>query len=383
MFDISLALNLTAHTFSFKKDSLRFPTPRRIFSVFFALPFFLVLIIINRIFMLLDWVIFPGFRKIEVKKSCFIIGVARSATTYLYNILAKDKEHFTCFKLWEILFAPSIIQKYFLSGLLKSDRFIGNPLYKLSLLLDKLFLGKIARLHEISFSNPEEDEMLLIYAFSSMYLSYFYPDVPALNQHLFFDESIPPKKRKQIMLFYKRCVQRHIYVYDRKEEKIFLSKNPAFVSKTATIAETFPEANLLYMLRSPFKTIPSTISLNANVYALFSGKKKETPLAAKTTEAIIKWYKMANDSLLKNWRHRNMVVPFKKITGQPEATIKTIYQFLKIIPGQKIGQLLKAEEENSRNYKSEHQYDNKSGLPDETILSHLDLVINGKYGNEI
>lgn len=333
--------------------------------------------------MLLDWIIFPGFRKIQLNKTGFIIGVARSATTYLYNILAKDKENFTCFKLWEILFAPSIIQKYILSGLLKLDRIVGRPLYRFSLLLDKLLLGKIAKLHEISLSNPEEDEMLLIYAFSSMYLSYFFPDVMALDQHLFFDENIAPAKRKKIMLFYKRCVQRHVYFFDRKEEKVFISKNPAYISKTVTIAETFPEANLIYMLRSPFKTIPSTISLNSNVYSLFSGKKNETPLATKTTEAIIRWYKMADDSIEKHWQNRNMKVPFKRITGQPEKTIKEIYEFLKVIPGPAINQLLKTEQGNSRNYKSEHKYNNKPGIPEEDISLSLAFIINGKYRDEI
>src|SRR5215203_4788638 len=111
MFDFQLASNLTTRVFSLKKGSLRFPTPRRIFSAVFILPFFLVLIIVNRTFMALDWIIFPGFRNKQLGNTCFIIGVPRSATTYLLNILAKDTKHFTSFKLWEILFAPSIIQK--------------------------------------------------------------------------------------------------------------------------------------------------------------------------------------------------------------------------------------------------------------------------------
>jgi hypothetical protein len=100
MFDFVLALKLTAQTFSLKKDSLRYPGGKRILSAFFILPSFFVLIIINRIFMLADWLLFPGFRKMKLKKAGFIIGVPRSATTYLFNILAQDTKHFTCFKLW-------------------------------------------------------------------------------------------------------------------------------------------------------------------------------------------------------------------------------------------------------------------------------------------
>jgi omega-hydroxy-beta-dihydromenaquinone-9 sulfotransferase len=383
MFDVFLAVHLTAHTFSMKKGSLRFPTARRVFSALFILPFFFVLILINKIFMLLDWVLFPGFMKMKLRKSSFIIGVPRSATTYLFNILAKDGEHFTCFKFWELLFAPSVIQKYILSGILRLDRWVGRPLYRLSLLMDRIFLRKIALLHETSLSRPEEDEMLFVYAFASMYLAFFFPDVPALNPHLFFDEDLSPVKRRKLMLFYKRCVQRHVYVFDRKEEKRFLSKNPSFISKTVTLAETFPEATLVYMLRSPYQTIPSTISLNLNVYSIFSGQKNENPLSDKTTEAIIRWYTMADDSIAKHWGHRNIVIPFKRITRHPEKTIKTIYEFLELMPGEAMNLVLQAEQENSNNYKSGHLYNSEPGRFEEEISLRLDFIFNGKYSNEI
>jgi len=333
--------------------------------------------------MLLDWIFFPGFTKMKLKKTSFIIGVSRSATTYLFNIMASDRQHFTCFKLWEILFAPSVIQKYILSGVIKIDRLTGRLLYRFSVLLDKVLLGKIAKLHEISLSKPEEDEMLLIHAFASMYLAFFFPDVRALDPHLFFDEALSPVKRKKIMLFYKRCVQRHVYVFDRKGEKIFLSKNPCFISKTVSIAETFPEAKLIYMLRSPFKTIPSTISLNSNVYSVFSGNRNENALAGQTTEAIIRWYEMANEAIEKYWQNRNITVPFTKITRQPEMTVKQIYGFLNLIPGKEMHMLLKAEQDNCINYKSTHQYSNKTAAVQEKISLRLAFIFNGKYGNEI
>jgi hypothetical protein len=382
MFDVFLAMNLTTHAFSLKKTSLRFPTINRIFSVLFILPFFFLLIFVNRIFMLLDRVFFPGFRKMQLNNTGFIIGVPRSATTYLFNLMSNDNKQFTCFKLWEILFAPSVIQKYLLSAVIKIDRFIGRPLYRLSLFFDKLFLGKIAKLHEISFSKPEEDEMLMLYTFSSIYLSFFFPEVPALNSHLFFDEEVSAEKRKKLMLFYRSCIQRHVYFFDRREQKIFLSKNPSFVSKLNSIAETFPEAKLIYMLRSPLKTIPSTISLNLNVYSIFSGRRTENPLAELTTEAIIRWYKMADNSIRSRWLNRSVIVPFKKITGQPEETIKEIYTFLDKTPGSIMTRLLISEQENSRNYRSAHKYKIFPGIPAEISLN-LDFIFNGKYRDEL
>lgn len=382
MFDVRLALNLTSHVFSNKRGSLRFPTPRRIVSGLVILPLFFVLILVNRVFMLLDWLVFPGFRKMQLDKTCFIIGVPRSATTYLLHLLAKDKEQFTCFALWEILLAPSVIQKYFWLAIVGIDRRIGRPLFRLSLQIDKILLGKIATIHATSLSQPEEDEMLLIYTFGSMYLAFFFPEVKSMDPHLFFDEGLSEAKRKKLMLFYKRCVQRHAFVFNRAGDKYFLSKNPCFISKTASIATTFPRAKLLYMLRSPYKTIPSTISLNANVYSLFSGARKDNPLACKTTEVVIRWYEMANASIEKNWNRRSMTVPFKKITGQPEATVKSICQFLQLQPSCELQAILKKEQDKCGEYKSVHRYQQEESLQN-TIGNRLDFVVNGMYQYEI
>lgn len=381
MFDLTLALNLTLHTFSFKKGSLRFPTTRRLVNVLMTLPFFFVLILTNRVFMFLDRFIFPGFRKMNTSNVVFITGVPRSATTYLYKLLAEDKLNFTCFRLWEILFAPSIIQKHILSWILKIDRVIGRPLYHASHLFDRIFLARIARIHEISLANPEEDEMLLIYAFASVYLTFFFPDVPALEPHLFFDEDISAAKRNRIMLFYKKCIQRHVYFYDRDENKYFLSKNPSFISKTTSLAETFENARLIYMLRSPLKTIPSTISLNKNIYSLFSGTLHSNPLSAKTRETIIQWYKMADKSIATRWQHRSITVPFRKVTTDPATTLSDIYTFLKRTPGGSLTQRVNMERQSRAKNVVTHAYESVVG--DDILKLKLDFIFQGPFRDDI
>src|SRR4051812_26953264 len=99
MFDFRLAFQLSFRVFSADKKSLRFPNFRRITSSLIIFPFFVLLLISNRFFMMLDWIFFPGFRKMKLERSVFIVGVPRSATTYLLGIMAADEEHFTGFKL--------------------------------------------------------------------------------------------------------------------------------------------------------------------------------------------------------------------------------------------------------------------------------------------
>jgi omega-hydroxy-beta-dihydromenaquinone-9 sulfotransferase len=381
MFDFPLAFNLMLHAFSFKKGSLRYPTPKRLFNVLITLPLFFLLVLMNRILMAMDHILFPSFKKLAINKAVFITGVPRSATTYQLSLLAKDRDHFTCFKLWEIFFAPSIIQKYFFGWILKIDRLVGRPLYRMSTWYDKIALGKIARLHDTGLSSPEEDEMLLIHAFASVFLIFCFPEVPEAERYIFFDEMVPAAKRKKIMHFYKKCVQRHVYYHSRDEKKIFLSKNPSFISKTTSLAETFPQAKLIYMLRSPLRTIPSTINLNNNLYSFFSGEINANPLEDKTKEIVVQWYKMADHSIAAHWQNRNLTMPFGKITKKPAEALSEIYTFLKLTPGKEMLQLMKIEEQKSLRHATTHQY-NGAGR-DENLMHQLEFIFQGPYRDEL
>jgi hypothetical protein len=371
MFYWSLFFRLLLHTFSFSRDSLRFVTPRRIVVGVFVLPLFLLQILLNRVFMALDWIFFPHFTNEKILSPTFIIGVPRSATTYLLETMARDNRKFTCFKLWEILFAPSILQKYFWKGIIAVDRKIGRPLLRLSKVYDRIVLGKITKIHKTGMTNAEEDEMLLLYCFSSMYLTFFFPDVSATDELIFFDSDFPEAKRVRVMKFYKRCIQRHMFVFGDDGKKRFLSKNPCFISKMKSVAEAFPDAQLLYMIRTPERTIPSTISMNSNIYSILCNGKQVHIMHERTRDSVIRWYVDADQALSSHWENRNYVVHFRNITKQPESTLNEIYSFLHLAPDGEMRALMKSEQEKVANYTTEHSYNTSTGVNTEIIRKEL------------
>ena len=85
--------------------------------------------ITNRLGFFLDGILFPGFRKTEVKAPLFIVGYPRSGTTFLHRLLGKDEEHVSHMKTWELFLAPSIIQKKILKFLGDMDERLGSPMY--------------------------------------------------------------------------------------------------------------------------------------------------------------------------------------------------------------------------------------------------------------
>lgn len=376
MFDFRMLTHLGARAFSLNRNSLRYPTPRRVINVLITLPLFLMLIVINRFFMMVDHLLFPGFNNMTLNRCVFITGVPRSATTYAYHLLAGDTVNFTCFRMWELLFAPSITQKYLLAGVLAIDRRIGRPLYRLSLMWDRAFLTPIARLHDTGLSKPEEDEILLLHAFASVYLIFFFPGVPAIEPYLFFDDAVPVAKRNKIMLYYKRCVQRHVYFHDRDENKYFLSKNPSFVSKTSSLAKTFQNARLIYMLRSPEKTIPSTINLNRNIYAIFSGTGESEVLSSHTRDIVVQWYKMADRSIRDHWKDTSITIPFQKITRAPEDTLSALYTFLQLNLEAGIQRTKQADGKQI----SQQTY---ARYNDAEMIRQLDFIFQGPFNKEL
>ena len=222
---VKLFFQLLFGVFSFNPKNMRWFNLRRLAVVLFMLPLFIFLLIVNNAFLILDYVFFPHFLWQKTKKPVFIISAPRSATTYLFHSLA-SKEQFTCFKLWEIIFAPSICQKFLLIGVLKFDSIIGKPLRKTVLFFENLFIGKLKKIHLIGLNLPEEDEAVLLWSLSSFYLNFFYPDSHFFDDMALFDTKLPARQKRRIMRSYSRYIKRHNFVFNRRGDKQYLSKNP-------------------------------------------------------------------------------------------------------------------------------------------------------------
>lgn len=340
-----------------------------------VLPAYLITLIINRIFLLLDEVLFPGYRKLEITKAAFIIGIPRSATTHLFNVLYQDQQNFHGFKLWELVFAPSICQKYFFLSVRGIDRKIGCPVYRLALLFDKVFFGKFVNIHDIGITKPEEDEVLFLYNFSSLFFFYFWPGLKILDNLFYHDLRLPDAVKKRNINFYYRCIQRHNFVFDRHNSKYFLSKNPTFIPRMESIAEKFSNARIIYPLRTPYSTIPSTISLNARILSNFCKLPEKYPFVSETRDFVLEWYVIAERTLNETIKERFIKVNYDQITNDPEGLLCDLYDFLD----------LKIKKENASSgrkqndrpeYRSLHIYPEDLGIDSDLISERLKNIIS-------
>ena len=368
-----LALQLIFGIFSFDSKNMRWFNLKRIVISFLILPIFLLILFVNRLFLALDYIFFPGFKKLQIKNPVFIVAAPRSGTTFLYHSLCNNKEAFTFFKLWEIVFAPSIIQKYFYLFIFYLDRLIGSPIKKIILFIEQLLIGRISKIHLIGLDLPEEDEAILLWNLSTIYLNFFYSDSHFFDNLFEFDEMKDSKKKKQILNFYKKCILRHNFVFNRNSDKQFLSKNPALMSKVESLKVIFPDAKILNINRCISKTIPSTLELNHNLYALFTSRLTPIQVDERTILYLVKWYKMANDNLEKYFKDSYLKIDFKKMTSNSTEELKIIYQFLKLTAGKGIVELV---QEVKTEHKSSNKYEVLSDERTSLILTEIPFMAN-------
>lgn len=216
----------------------------------------LIFFLVNRFFLFIDYIFFPGFLNVEVKRPVFIIGHPRSGTSFVHHLFAQS-EKIAAFKTWHILF-PAL-----------TARFVFKPLIKYFIKKNTI-LFKEESGHQVAFDEPEEEELLFGYNLDTQFF--------LVGTLLGFDEDdytefrfhdLQPKKRriKSAMLI-KRIFQRHIYFTGK--EQIFAQTHFS-THRIMTLLEVFPDAKFIYVHRSPTDTLPSLFSLNYNFLNILYG----------------------------------------------------------------------------------------------------------------
>ena len=345
-----------------------------------SFPLFIVIELANRIGLLLDDLLFAGYRKIQVSKPVFIVGVPRSGTTFFQRLLAKDKGRFSSMKLWEVLFAPSVTQKKIFLALGWIDGIIEHPLKKMILAIEKRRFANLEKLHKLSLFESEEDDPILLHIFSSPFLCFMFPFTDDFKDMIEFDTEVPADRKKRIMAFYMRCVQNHLYVFG--PEKIFLSKNPAFTPKIRSLYETFPDAKIICPVRSPLSAAPSAISMLSFFYNSFNSSLEPYPLSDNTLSMIEKWYQYPPVAFEGIDRANHITVLYDDLVGDPGKLVHKVYERFDFDLSEEYGLILLQESEKAKNYKSRHGYTlEQFGLTHQKVVEQYEEVFD-RYGFE-
>jgi len=350
------------------------PTLKRVCVLSVFIPVLLILQVCHWVGFLLDEVFFRAYRAVSIRSPVFILGIPRSGTTFLHRVLSRDTHNFTTMQLWEMLLAPSITGRKVLMALGAVDRCLGGFGRRLLAALEARAFAGVRKIHRISFFEPEEDDLVLLPIFASIFLLFPFPFPEALWHLARFDEATPPSDRRRIMSFYRRCIQRHLYVHG--PGKCFLSKNPAMTAKIDAIDAYFPDAKVVCNVREPFSAIPSLLSFLSFTWSRFDNDPRGCAFRDMVLDLAGHWYRHPWERLPGWPDSRRAIVYYDVLTGDPCATVSDLYaQFaLEMTPG--FARCLEEEREKSRRYKSEHTYSlDQYGLTSEDIVRQFGDVV--------
>ncbi|MBD3304893.1 hypothetical protein GF339_00890 [candidate division KSB3 bacterium] len=347
-------------------------TAKRLLFLLLFPPLYMLLELVNWICLGLDDICFSSYRHLDVQDPVFIVGFPRSGSTFLHRLLAKDAAQFTSMKLWEILFAPSILQKKFWLMVGAWDRKLGNPLSTFVLAFEKWQFKEVRKIHKIGLFEMEEDEIILLHIFSSAFLNFMFP-FDDLRPLVNFDTQCSARQRRQIMTFYKRCIQRHLYVFGK--QKHFLSKNPAFSSKIQSLGETFPTAKVICIVRNPLEAIPSAINWIAYGFNTFNRFDNQCAQAQRLLDWIAHWYPYPLEQLEPWPNHRKMIVNYTHLIHEPATLVSDLYDCLGFDLSDRFRTMLADEATRARHYTSQHRYSlSQFGMSAEQIVTDFQEI---------
>lgn len=268
----------------------------------------------------LDDILFPAYKKHPVEKPLFIISNYRSGSTFLHRMLSEDK-NFTSMRTWDMYITPSITQRKLVKGIDAIDKLIGSPLRRLVVAIDKAGLQKVD-IHPISFLEPEEDENILMQNWTSMMVLYLFPFWDEMSPYPYFDRDLAPRERQKVMAFYKSMLQRHLYATGVPH---FVSKNPSFSAKIATLKEFFPDARIIYLVRNPLDMLPSTVSWLNYAWNVFSEPAEKYIYTKEICELSQHWYRYPLQYLDENPSANHLILPYDELVNKPIEVVQKFY----------------------------------------------------------
>jgi len=306
----------------------------------------------SRISWILDYLLFPKFRKQEIDRPIFIIGNPRSGTTLLHRLMAQDVANFSHFRTWELAFAPSILQRRYYQTVAAIDRAIGAPVEKILDSVEKRTLGSF-KLHPIGLKQAEEDDLILLYVWHSAFVMAAFPFPDEIWPEILQFDSIP-RLRKRVMRFYRGAIQRHLFI--RGRDKHYLSKNPVFSSRVGGLYETFPDARFIYLIRNPLNVIGSVSSYARTVWNDFQGAERDFPYDQVIWDIIKFFYRYTLDWLETIPEDRYMIVRFDDFVSDPKAKVTEIYRHFGFDINEDFDTILEEATQKARAYTSKHSY---------------------------
>lgn len=346
--------------------------PGRLAALLLATPLLMAIQVVHAVALLLDEIWFPGYRDLEVRTPLFVVGLPRSGTSQLQEILADDRR-FTSTPLWELLIAPAICERRLIGAAVRLDARLGAPAAAGFERLQRWVFGFMEDVHPVRLDAPEEDYLLLWPFFACFLLVVPFPRSERVWALTRIDDW-PTARRRRLARLYRRLVQRHLH--EAPEGARLLSKNPSFTPFVRSLLEEFPDARVVGCVRDPRRVVPSLLSSLEDGARLFGWN----PATAEYRDRLVGMLEEFGRRLLDferdldGSRYRSLVL--RDVRADLLASVTEVYDRFGWTPDPDFLDALRRRAETARAHSSRHTYAlSDYGLDDETVESRFQDVM--------
>ncbi|MDO4745190.1 MAG: sulfotransferase [Bacillota bacterium] len=269
-------------------------------------------------FTLLESLIFGiPIRKHKMPKDpIFILGHWRSGTTYLQNLLCKDRQFGWCDPVSTTTFCNSCLLGPIMAAAQKKSLGMARPMDNMKYSLD----------------SPMEDvfALNLISTHSIIHLLAFPQNYEHYLKQSFVDE-LSDKEKRQWEKATKYVLNK---ISLRKKGKQLILKSPDHTCHVKKLLEMYPDAKFVNIHRDPYVTIMSTINMFHKQMALIKLNDPPKDLDAILENAIIGLFEHVYMDLFEIedsgvFKKGSLVnIPYDRLNEDPEGCLREIYDEL-------------------------------------------------------
>ncbi len=339
--------------------------------ILLAMPLFIVSQLIQLLGLLIDNLLFRGYRRVEIRAPVFVIGPPRTGTTFLHHVLASDPRT-TTFRTWECLFAMSVSLRYVGIGMARLHRWLGAPLSRFGGWLLQKVAGSLDDIHPVRLGDPEEDFLSLMPVFACFLLIVPLPRARWLYRIARADTDLSRAEQDALLGFYRRAIQRHLYVFGR--DRTFLSKNASFAGSIDCLLREFPDARIIATVRDPVSVVPSQLSalrpgFRASGFAALPGGFQDNMLA------LLEHYYLNLAACARRHSGRLAFIDNSELRHRLEPSVRRAYEELGLEPSSALLERLADPTPDTTTKASTHSYTlEEFGLDEAGIRSRFRAV---------
>ncbi len=214
---------------------------------------YLLRLLVNRLRIQEDFKRYPEIARVKIKQPLFILGLPRSGTTFLHNLLSQDASS-RWLHLWE-MYNPSPSPDYITR---ETDPRISEA-EKLVTLFNSL-APQLSAIHYLNPNGPEECNVLFEQDLVSI-LFELRANVPSYSEWLLNQDLLASYR------YYRQQLQLLAWKWSGER---WVLKAPVHLHYLSALITVFPDARIIYTHRNPLKALPSLCSLCALIRGIYT-----------------------------------------------------------------------------------------------------------------